>query len=83
MLIHTAIIFAVGSVFALIFALLQPFSGINWRLTDQLFIPSELSPNIVVVSIDDESVAAFPPRPGYRELEPGKGQRYRHGHTLL
>lgn len=59
MLIHTAIIFAVGSVFALIFALLQPFSGINWRLTDQLFIPSELSPNIVVVSIDDESLAKY------------------------
>ncbi len=59
LLIHTAIIFAVGSVFALVFTFLQPFSSINWQLTDQLFIASEVSPNIVVVSIDDESLAEY------------------------
>ncbi len=59
MLIHTAIVFAVGSIFALIFAFLQPFSSINWRFTDQLFVPTEVSPNVVVVSIDDESLAKY------------------------
>ena len=59
MLMHAATVFGIGSVLALIFALLQPFAGINWRLTDQLFVPTQVSPNIVLVSIDDESLAKY------------------------
>jgi adenylate cyclase len=59
MLIHAGVIFAVGAIFALILVLFQPFSSINWRVTDQLFIPSQVSPNIVVVSIDDVSLAKY------------------------
>jgi adenylate cyclase len=58
-LIHTGIVFAVGSIFALIFVFLQPFSSINWRLSDELSVPTEVSPNVVVVSIDDESLAKY------------------------
>ena len=59
MLIHTSVIFIVGIAFALFFTLLQPFTGINWRLTDQLFVPTEVSSNIVLVTIDDESLAKY------------------------
>lgn len=59
LLIHSAIVFAVGGIFALLFALFQPFASINWRLSDQLFVPGEVSPNVVVVSIDDESLAKY------------------------
>ena len=58
-LMHAATIFGVGSVLALIFAMFQPFASINWRLTDQLFVPTQVSPNIVLVSIDDESLAKY------------------------
>ena len=59
LLIHSTIVFSVGSIFALLFAIFEPFAGINWRLNDQLFLPGEISPNIVVVAIDDESLAKY------------------------
>ncbi len=55
---HTAIVLGVGVAFALI-TLLQPFASLNWRLSDQLFLSEPASPNIVIVAIDDESLAQY------------------------
>jgi len=55
---HIIIALGVGLSFALIAVFLQPFATIEWRLSDQLFLPTSPSPNIVIAAIDDESLAA-------------------------
>lgn len=45
--------------FAVLFFAFRPFASANWRLTDQLFLPGEVSPNVVVVSVDDETLAQY------------------------
>ena len=37
----------------------QPFASIQWWLADQFFLPTSASPNIVIVAIDDESLAQY------------------------
>ena len=54
---HAAIVFGVSALFGLLFFAFRPFASANWRLTDQLFLPGEVSPNVVVVSVDDETLA--------------------------
>jgi len=49
----------IGVVFALITYFVQPFSSIQWRLSDMLFVPREPSPNIVIAAIDDETLAQY------------------------
>jgi len=49
----------VGLLFTLIVVFLQPFASIVWRLSDQLFLPTSPSPNVVIVAIDDESLAQY------------------------
>ncbi len=55
-LFHTAIIIAVGFIFALIAIYIRPFTSINSWLSDQLFLSESPSPNIVLVGIDDSSL---------------------------
>ena len=49
----------VGLLFTLIVVFLQPFASIVWRLSDQLFLPTSPSPNVVIVAVDDESLAQY------------------------
>ncbi|MFW6150993.1 MAG: CHASE2 domain-containing protein [Chloroflexota bacterium] len=56
---HAAIVFGVSALFGLLFFAFRPFASANWRLTDQLFLPGEVSPNVVVVSVDDETLAQY------------------------
>ncbi len=58
-LFHTGIVIAVGCLFILLAALLQPFTSISSWLSDQLFIPEPPSPNIVIVGIDDATLEAY------------------------
>jgi len=50
---------ALGSAFIIFITLVQPFYSINLWLEDQLFIPEPPSPNIVVVGIDDDTLATY------------------------
>ncbi|MCJ7523453.1 MAG: hypothetical protein MUP21_14720, partial [Dehalococcoidia bacterium] len=54
---HILIALAVGALFTLIFISVQPFASIQWWLSDQLFLPTSPSPNVTIVSIDNESLA--------------------------
>jgi adenylate cyclase len=56
---HVLIALGVGIACTLIFVLLQPFASTAWRLNDQLFLSTAPSPNIVIVAIDDESLATY------------------------
>jgi len=56
---HILIALGAGLSFALIAVFLQPFATIEWRLSDQLFLPASPSPNIVIAAIDDESLATY------------------------
>jgi adenylate cyclase len=56
---HTLIIFGVGIIFSVFFMLVQPFSFIQLWLSDQLFTSQPPSPNIVVVGIDDATLATY------------------------
>jgi adenylate cyclase len=58
-LLHSGIVVAVGCLFILLVALLQPFTSINSWLSDQLFIPEPPSPNVVIVGIDDATLEAY------------------------
>jgi len=58
-LIHTAAMLALTGAFAVLFYLAQPFSSINSRLTDQLFLDTTPSPNIVIVAIDDATLGEY------------------------
>ena len=58
-LIQTGTIFAVGCIFTLIAAVVQPLTAINWRLSDQMFLPEPASPNIVILAIDDDTLKTY------------------------
>jgi len=58
-LAHTGIAVGVGCLFTLLAILIQPFTAINWRLSDQLFLPEPASPNIVIVGIDDATLETY------------------------
>lgn len=59
LLIQSGIVVAVGSLFTLLAVSIQPFTNINWWLSDQLFIPEPPSPNIVIVGIDDTTLSTY------------------------
>jgi len=50
---------AVGLLFLLIAVFVQPFTSIEWWLSDQLFLPTTPSPNIVIVTIDNETLDRY------------------------
>jgi adenylate cyclase len=54
---HILISLGVGLLFTLIAIFLRPFVSFEWRLEDMLFLPTLPSSNIVIVAIDDESLA--------------------------
>jgi len=56
---HTLILVVVGLLCTLLVALVQPFSSINRWLSDQLFTSEPPSPNIVVLGIDNETLATY------------------------
>jgi adenylate cyclase len=56
---YCLILLGVGLFFSLIFAFVQPFSSFDWQLKDALFTSSTPSPYVVIVAIDDGSVAAL------------------------
>jgi adenylate cyclase len=56
---HVLIALVVGIVFALITYFVQPFSSIEYRLGDLLFVPREPNDNIVIAAIDDETLAQY------------------------
>ncbi len=58
-LYHTLTLLGVGCLITLVVTLVQPFSSINLWLSDQLFTPAAPSPNIVIVGIDDDTLAAY------------------------
>ena len=58
-LYHTLILLVLGSAFIIFVTLVQPFYSINLWLSDQLFISEPPSPNIVVVGIDDDTLATY------------------------
>jgi len=49
----------VGALFTLVVALVQPFASLQWWVSDQLFLPTNPSPNIVIAAIDDETLARY------------------------
>lgn len=49
----------IGVAFALITFFVQPFSSIQSRLSDMLFVPREPSANIVIAAIDDDTLAQY------------------------
>jgi len=53
---HILIALGVGLLFTLAAVLLRPFASFEWRLEDLLFLPTSLSPNIVIAAIDDASL---------------------------
>jgi len=55
MIMHTLMILGVGLIYALI-TIPGPFVSLQWTLSDQLFLPDESSPNIVIAAIDDASL---------------------------
>jgi adenylate cyclase len=56
---HVLIALGIGVVFALITYFVQPFSSIQYRLSDMLFVSRDPSPNIVIAAIDDETLAQY------------------------
>lgn len=48
-----------GACFILITTLIQPFYSISQWLSDQLFVTAAPSPNIVVIGIDDDTLASY------------------------
>src|SRR4030042_718580 len=58
-LLNSGVVIAVGCLFTLLAVSIQPFTSINWWLSDQLFIPEPPSPNIVIVGIDDATLKTY------------------------
>src|SRR4030042_3615356 len=56
---HILIALGVGAILVLIAACVQPFATLQWWLSDQLFLPTTPSANVVIVAIDDESLAKY------------------------
>ena len=59
LLLNSGIVVAVGCLFTLLAISIQPFTSINWWLSDQLFTPEPPSPNIVIVGIDDATLKTY------------------------
>jgi adenylate cyclase len=56
---HVLIALGVSALFLLIVAFVQPFAKIQWWLSDQLFLPTTPSSNVVIVAVDDASLAKY------------------------
>lgn len=53
------IVLTVGLVYTLLVTFVQPFVSIQWWVSDQLYLPTSASPNIVIVAVDDETLARY------------------------
>ena len=58
LLLHIAVLFALGVIFALI-TLAHPFASLQWTFSDQLFLPELASPNVVIAAVDDETLEQY------------------------
>ncbi|MDD5082125.1 MAG: adenylate/guanylate cyclase domain-containing protein [Dehalococcoidales bacterium] len=56
---QTLVISAVGCLLILLIVLVKPFYNLNLWASDQFFIAGTPSPNIVVVGIDDDTLATY------------------------
>jgi adenylate cyclase len=56
---HVLIACGIGVSFALITYFVQPFSSIQYRLSDMLFVPRDPSPNIVIAAIDNDTLNQY------------------------
>jgi len=56
---HILIALGVGAILVLLVYFVQPFATINRWFTDQLFLDTTPSPNIVIVAIDDKSLQEY------------------------
>jgi adenylate cyclase len=59
LLYNTAIIIAVGFLFTFIVFTIKPFTSINSWLSDQFFLSKQTSNNIVIIGIDDATLAEY------------------------
>jgi adenylate cyclase len=59
LLYHTIVIAAVGFLFTFIVFAVKPFTSINSWLSDQFFLSGQTSPNIVIIGIDDATLAEY------------------------
>lgn len=68
LLLHTAVLFAIGIIFALI-TLADPFAGLQWNLSDRLYLSESLPPDqpVVVAGIDEDTLKRFYDQ-GYESL---------------
>jgi adenylate cyclase len=57
--LHAGVLVATGALFTLIIALIQPFYTFNLWFSDQFSSSGTSSPNIVVVGIDDTTLAKY------------------------
>jgi adenylate cyclase len=58
-LYHTLALALVGCSFTMIAVWFQPLYSINLWLTDQLYTTEALSPNVVIVGVDDATLASY------------------------
>ena len=56
---HISIALGIGAILVLLFYFVQPFATINRWFTDQLFVNTKPSPDIVIVAIDDKSLQEY------------------------
>jgi len=56
---HALIAAGVSILFVVVTVFLQPFSSVQWWLSDQLFLGSNPSPSVAIAVIDDESLARY------------------------
>jgi adenylate cyclase len=56
---HISIVLGVGAIIVLLVYFVQPFATINRWFTDQLFLNTKPSPDIVIVAIDDKSLQEY------------------------
>ena len=56
---HILIALGVGAILVLLVYFVQPFATINRWFTDQLFLDTKPSPDIVIVAIDDKSLQQY------------------------
>jgi adenylate cyclase len=56
---HILIALGVGAILVLLVYFVQPFATINRWFTDQLFLNTKPSPDIVIVAIDDKSLQEY------------------------
>lgn len=56
---HISIALGIGAILVLLVYFVQPFATINQWFTDQLFVNTKPSPDIVIVAIDDKSLQEY------------------------